>query len=103
MGLLIWVAEAATATCIVLLAALVAVWARNYRQFRSKHTMGLLVFAVFLLVENAIGLYFYVWHPFFSVWFRDPTMVPTAAMRGLMFLDLVELLAVLFLAWVTVD
>jgi len=103
MGLLIQLAEAASAVSIVLLAALAAIWGRNYRRFRSKHTLGLLVFAVLLLTENAVALYFYVWDPFMTAWFRDPTMVPTAAMRGLLLLELLEFGAVAFLVWITVD
>lgn len=103
MGLLIWFAEGATMLNIVLLAALIAVWGRNYRRFRSKHTMGMLVFAVLLMVANALSLYFYLWHPFMADWYRNPTMVPTFAMRGMMLLDLIEFLAVGFLVWVTVD
>ncbi|MEF8773727.1 MAG: hypothetical protein V5A37_03285 [Halobacteriales archaeon] len=103
MGLLIWLAEVATALNVVLLAALAAVWVRNYRQFRSKHTLGMLTFALLLLSENAIALYFYLWHPMMSEWFRDSLHVPTAAMRGMLILDLIELVAIVFLVWVTVD
>jgi hypothetical protein len=100
MGALIWAAGGATLLNVVLLAALSAVWGRNYRQFRSKHTMGMLTFAVVLLCQNALSLYFYVWDPAMSEWLA---LVPTHAMRGLLILDLLELVAVLFLVWVTVD
>jgi len=103
MGLLIWLAAAASGANVVLLAALAGIWGRNYRRFRSKHTLGMLVFAVLLLAENAVALYFYVWDPFMATWYRDPTQVPTVAMRALLLLDALETGAVAFLVWITVD
>lgn len=101
MGLLIDVAEVATALNVLLLAGLVAVWARNFRRFRSKHTLGLTVFALLLLAENAMGLYFYLWHPVMHGWWHEE--VPALALRVAMVLDLLEFVGVLFLAWVTWD
>ncbi|PSP80263.1 hypothetical protein BRC81_03505 [Halobacteriales archaeon QS_1_68_20] len=103
MGLLIQLAQAATALNIVLLAALAAIWGRNYRRLRSKHALGLLVFSLLLLSQNGLSLYYYLWDPTLSDWFRDPELVPTVAMRGLMMLDMLQLAAVGFLVWVTVD
>jgi hypothetical protein len=44
---------------VLLLGALVAVWLRNYRQFRTPLTLGLVAFGVVLLVENLVALSFY--------------------------------------------
>ncbi|MFC5368270.1 hypothetical protein [Salinirubrum litoreum] len=44
---------------LVCLLALTAVWARNYRRFRTTLVLGLLAFAVAMLVENALALYFF--------------------------------------------
>jgi hypothetical protein len=44
----------------LLLLVLTAVWVRNYRQFRSQMVLGLVAFSVVLLVENLIGVYFFV-------------------------------------------
>nr|WP_313696045.1 hypothetical protein [Halobaculum sp. XH14] len=54
------VASALSGLNVLLLAALVAVWWRNYREFRTPLTLGLLTFAAVLLVENlvAIGFFF---------------------------------------------
>jgi len=101
MGLLIDVAQVATALNVALLAALAVLWARNFRKFRSKHTLGLTVFAVLLLAENALGLYFYAWDPVMHDWWHHD--VPMLAVRGAMVLDLLQLGGVLFLAWVTWD
>lgn len=65
------VARLAAAVNVVLLVALGSVWLRNYRSHGASHTLGLLVFAVFLLVENLLWLYFYVLHPDFIDWFTN--------------------------------
>ncbi|MEA3199347.1 MAG: hypothetical protein QOE90_775 [Thermoplasmata archaeon] len=46
----------AGANCLLAL-ALGAVYWRNHRQLRSPFTLGLLLFAAFLLVNNAMVLY----------------------------------------------
>jgi hypothetical protein len=53
------VASVLTGLNSVLLAMLAAVWLRNYRRFRTPTVLGLLAFAVVLLVENAVALYFF--------------------------------------------
>lgn len=44
---------------VVLLGALGVVWLRNYRTFRTPLVLGLLAFALVLLVENLTALYFF--------------------------------------------
>ena len=44
---------------VLLLSARVAVWVRNYRQFRTPLTLGLVAFGAVLLVENLVALGFY--------------------------------------------
>jgi CHASE2 domain-containing sensor protein len=83
------------------LAAMAVVWGRNFRRFRSKHTLGLTVFALLLLAENALALYFYRWDPMMHGWWHEE--VPALAVQASMLLDLLEFGAVLFLAWVTWD
>jgi len=43
---------------MVLLSVLIFFYVRNLMKFRSDMTTGLLVFAVFLLVQNVMGLFF---------------------------------------------
>ncbi len=88
------VARATAGLNVVLLLSLVAVWARNYLQFRSKHTLGLLVFALLLFAENGLALYYYFFAPF---------DIPLPAVEAMMYLQLLEAGAVAFLAWVTMD
>ena len=44
----------------VLLLSLLYVYAGNYRQMRSNFTLGLIVFAAFLLLQNLAALYFHL-------------------------------------------
>lgn len=100
MGIWLTAASAATALNVLLLAGLAVLWGRNYRQFRSKHALGLLVFAVLLLAENLLAFYYYVLDP------QVATLLGTAAPvagRAMMFVQVLELAGLLFLAWVSWD
>ncbi len=41
-----------------LLAVLTLIWLRNYRTFRTPLVLGLVAFAVVLLIENLVAIYF---------------------------------------------
>jgi hypothetical protein len=94
MSTLLVVASAFSAINAVLLATLAAIWVRNYRTFRSRLTLGLVAFAVVMLLENVTALYF-----FFSTGMlyatADVVHQAVMALRGLQFV------ALLFLTWVT--
>lgn len=98
MSLWITVARAAAAANLLLLVALGGVWLRNYRRHGARHTLGLLVVAAFLLLENALWLYLYVGHPGFVGWFVDS---PPDVQFGVTMLCGLELVALLALARVT--
>lgn len=95
------VARLSAAVNVLLLVGLGYVWARNYLQFRSKHTLGLVVFSVLLLAKNGCALYYYLADPTMSAWFT--TAVPGIAWRAMMLLHVLETVALLFLVWVTWD
>ena len=87
------VATALAGVNLVLLAVLTVIWLRNYRTFRSSLVLGLLAFAVALLVENALAIYFFFSMTMFYA--ADPTVqTAVALLRGLQFLALVFLTAV---------
>lgn len=92
------VARGAAAVNVLLLLALGSVWFRNYRRHGARHTLGLLVFAGFLLVENALWLYFYVFHSEFVGWFVHAS---SDVQIGMTFLCGLELVALVFLARLT--
>ncbi|PSP82129.1 hypothetical protein BRC83_10490 [Halobacteriales archaeon QS_1_68_17] len=100
MGLWLTLAGGAAAVSGLLLAVLAGIWARNYRTFRTKHTLGLSVFAVLLLAENLLSVYYYLVDP------QVATLLNSAAPiagRAMMFVQLLELGGILFLSWVTWD
>ena len=101
MSTLFTLARIAVGLNLVLLAALGAVWARNYYRLRSKHTLGVLVFAALLFAENAFTLYFYLFDEVLSAWFASA--VPDVAWQAMLLFHVLETLAVGFLTWVTLD
>jgi hypothetical protein len=100
---MIWIdlAQLATALNLVLLAVLGVVWGRNYRRLRSRQTLGMLVFAALLFVENAFALYVYQLDPVLAAWFSNEVADP--AWRAMAAFHVLEALAVGFLTWVTLD
>ena len=99
----IWfdVARLAAGVNLLLLSALLVIWGRNYLELRSKHTLGLAVFASFLLAENGLSLYVYLVDPTLSAWFSS--QVPAIAWRAMMALHVLETVGLAFLLWVTWD
>ncbi|AZQ14647.1 hypothetical protein [Halorubrum sp. PV6] len=102
MSLWFDVARVAVGVNVVLLLALVWVWGRNYAQFRSKHALGLAMFGVFLLGENAFALYIYLVDPMLSAWFASEAVSPTA-WRAMMALHVLQTAGLIFLVWITWD
>lgn len=98
MALWLDVARTAAGVNVALLLALGSVWLRNYRAHGAEHTLGLLVVATFLLLENALWLYLYLLHPSFIGWF---VAVGTDVQIGVTMLCGLELVALAFLARLT--
>ena len=88
---------------VVLLVGLGYVWGHNYAQFRSKHTLELLIFAVLLLLENALAVYFFVFEPTLPVWIATSALVPLIAQEAMLTLRVLEFGALMVLFWVTWD
>lgn len=86
---------------VVLLSVLLFIWGRNYLEFRSKHTFGLGIFALFLLAENTLSLYVYIVDPTLSAWFASE--VPDIAWQAMMALHVLETIGLAFLVWITWD
>ncbi|MDZ7701055.1 MAG: hypothetical protein U5J98_02735 [Halobacteriales archaeon] len=100
MSLWVDVARVAIGANLLLLAALLTVWGRNYLEFRSKHTFGLVLFASFLFLENGLALYFYMLHPVLKLWV---TAVPSIAQLAMTALRVAEFGGLAFLTWATWD
>jgi hypothetical protein len=59
MGQLITAAAVLAGINVLLLIPLLGVWLRNYATFRTNLVLGLATFAVAMLAENAVALYFF--------------------------------------------
>ena len=88
---------------ILLLAGLLYVWGSNWWQLRSKHTLGLVLFAGFLLAENAAAAYLFIMDPTLNSWITNANAVPRPAQITLAGLRLMEFGGLAFLTWVTWD
>jgi hypothetical protein len=80
----------------LMLAALTAVWVRNYRIFGTPMTAGLAAFGTLLLAENLVAVYFYLSTR--MLYSGDPV-----AQQTVVVLRVLELLAVGFLTYVTMQ
>ena len=98
----IWVdlAKVSTGVNVLLLLVLGYIWGRNYLKFRSKHTLGLLIFSVFLLLENALVLYYYLVDPTLSGWWHDQI---SPVWRAQMLIHGLQTFGLAFLVWVSWD
>lgn len=92
-------ARAAAGVNVLLLLALGSVWLRNYRRHGASHTLGLLVVGAFLLVENALWLYFYLAHAGFVGWFVEASPDVQVGMTLLCGLELVALVVLTRITW----
>ncbi|PSQ34386.1 hypothetical protein BRD05_07060 [Halobacteriales archaeon QS_9_70_65] len=88
---------------ILLLAGLLYVWGSNWWRLRSKHTLGLALFCVFLLAENAAAAYLFILDPTLNEWITNGDVVPRPAQMTLAGLRLMEFGGLAFLTWVTWD
>lgn len=103
MALLVDLARALSVLNLVVLLGLTYVWGRNWLTFRSSHALGLVLFALFLLGENALATYYFIVNPTLSAWFTDPQAVPRLAQLAMVSLRAVEFAGLLVLSWVTWD
>jgi hypothetical protein len=95
MGVQIQAAVALAGVNLLCLAALAVVWLRNYRQFGSTLVLGLLAFALAMLAENALAVYFFL--TMNSLYSGDPHV-----QQAVLVLRALQLLAVVILTFVTV-
>ena len=92
-------ALAAASVNLLLLVVLGSVWFRSYRRHGASHTLGLLVFAGFLVVEIVLWVYFYSLHPGFVGWFDAAGVDVQVGMTLLCVLELVALFVLVRITW----
>jgi hypothetical protein len=93
MSLMLDAARIAAGLNVLLLLVIIGVWADTYREVRAPFTLASIVFAAFLLAENAVALYFY---------FTAPAM-PTVAVQVMMILQILETAGIGVLTYVTLQ
>jgi hypothetical protein len=91
VSLLLDAARVAAGTNILLLLVLLGIWGRTYREVRAPLTLGSMVFAGFLLAENAVAVWFYSTAP----------ALPGIAVEVMMTLQLLETVGIAALTYVT--
>jgi hypothetical protein len=77
-----------------MLLALTVIWTRTYRTFGSGLTLGLIAFAVVLLIENCTAIYY-----FLSQQNLYAEMAPVGT--AVLVLRVLQFVALAFLTWVT--
>ena len=89
-------ASAMAAVNVLLLGTLTVVWARNYRTFGTSMIAGLVAFAVVMLLENAVAIYFFF--SMESLYSGDPHV-----QQAVLVLRAVQLVALGVLTYVTLQ
>ncbi|MFB6281962.1 MAG: hypothetical protein ABEH40_08085 [Haloferacaceae archaeon] len=91
MSLMLDAARVAAGANVVLLLVLAGIWARTLREIRTKQTLGSLLFALFLLGENALAVYYYSF---------APIALSAPAVRAMMYLQMLETAGIAVLVYV---
>ena len=77
----------------ILLLALMLIYYRNYRAMKAKFTLGLLVFALLLFIQNVVGMYY----RFTMMDFYSPQATAGVALiRGI---EVAALAVLLYISW----
>jgi hypothetical protein len=98
MSIVLEIARGAAIANVLILLLLGYVWGGNYRRHGATHTLGLLTFATFLVVQNLLWLYLYVFHSQFVAWFVHGGLDIQLSVTGLCGL---QTIALVFLARIT--
>ena len=94
MSQTIMIAGALSGVNLLMLGAVSALWVRNYRNVGTSFVLGLLAFAVALLAENALALYFFLTMQ--SLYAGDPHV-----QEAVLLLRAVQFVAVVVLTYTT--
>lgn len=77
---------------VVLLSGLISIYVRNFMKIKSNFTIGLLIFAGFLMVQNIVGIYLGI----------DYLGVMTESFENYVFaVNITETIALIALFWVS--
>jgi len=79
---------------VLLILGLLFIYVQNYRKLKSKYTIGLMVFAVFFLVQSLMGIFFDVSMVMYS---------STTAEKAATALEAIKAVAFGVLLWISWD
>jgi hypothetical protein len=80
---------------VVILAVLGGIWIQNYRTFRTGLTLGLVLFAAVMLVENVAAIYsFFEWGALYA-----DSQFAKQYITGLRGLQIVALSSIAYVTW----
>lgn len=99
MSVWLSIGRLATVLNLGLLLVLSAIWLRNYRTHGASHTLALLIFGGFLLVENLVWLYLYVFSQGYIAWYNATTVDIQVMITALCGLEFVALAILTRLTW----
>jgi len=92
---LVVIATVLTGANVAILAILGGIWIQNYRTFRTGLTLGLVLFAAVMLVENVAALYsFFEWGSLYA-----DSQFAKQYITGLRGLQIVALSSVAYVTW----
>jgi len=81
-----------TALSVILLAALIIIYVKNLKKFKSKLLIGLLIFTLLFFAQNIVSLYYYITMMSYYV----------PAVKGHVFiLSLLQTIAFAVMLWIT--
>jgi hypothetical protein len=78
---------------VAILLLLLSVYAKNYRDIRSKYNLGLMIFSVIFLVENIVIIHLGL--------FAWPLLLSEAVIVHMIIIDIIELVGFLMLLYIT--
>lgn len=99
MSVLLDVARIAAIANIGLLLLLGYVWGGTYRRHRASHTLGLLIFAGFLTIQNVLWLYVYILDEQSVRWFLQGDVAYQLSLTLLCGLQTIALLVLARITW----
>lgn len=99
VNVLLDIARGAAVVNVLLLLVLVYVWGKNYRRHRADHTLGLLIFAVFLVFQNGLWILLYGFDSGFIDWFFRSDLDRQIAITGLCGVQTIALLFLVRVTW----
>jgi hypothetical protein len=93
MEVVYYVSVGIYAISMIISALLLYIYAKNYRHIKSHYNIGLMIFALLFIIDNAISLH----QAIFSWPFDDAMVISHMLLQDV--IDLIGLSALLYITW----